>query len=89
MLRSLVYVCLLNFLFAAAVLDAPAQTITVTYQGSLRAGSAPAGGPYDLKFDLYTDATGTTLLATNIVNGVQVTGGAEIDGESARGKHRL
>ena len=53
-----------------------AQTPDFTYQGSLNNGGTAANGSYDIRFELYTAASGGTLLNTVTRLGVTVTNGA-------------
>ncbi|MFO1507582.1 MAG: hypothetical protein U1F23_11030 [Lysobacterales bacterium] len=46
-----------------------------TYQGQLNDGGAPANGSYDLKFDLYTTASGGTSIDSIELDAQAVSGG--------------
>ncbi len=48
---------------------------TITYQGVLRNGSAPATGSYDFLFRLYDATISGTLVSQQAINGVAVQGG--------------
>ncbi len=45
-----------------------AQSTAFTYQGRLTDADSPAGGSYDLRFALWDDATGGTLVAGPVTN---------------------
>jgi hypothetical protein len=55
---------------------ASAQTTEISYQGSLKDGTAPANGNYDIEFRLFDAVTGGSLIGTEIfLSPVAVTDG--------------
>lgn len=71
--RSRLFACVVGSALALSV-PALANDTTLTYQGSLRDGGAPANGAYDATFALYSAATGGTLLGTEGVGFEAVNG---------------
>lgn len=71
---------ILTTLFFACVLGVAAANAdplgsAFTYQGQLSDGGAPANGSYDLKFDLYTTASGGTAIDSIELDAQSVSGG--------------
>lgn len=69
---------------AACSLGTTALALPFTYQGELTESGQPAAGAFDLRFEVYTDATGDVLLATRYADDQVLANGrfsAEIDVE--------
>ncbi len=63
-------------LFVISTATVYGQTTAFTYQGKLTDGGAPANGLYDLSFKLFTQVSGGSQTATDVVkDDVQVTNG--------------
>ncbi len=62
------------FAFPLSALAAPVTT-AFNYQGRLDYNGAPATGVFDLKFELYTEASGGTLAVPALQTSRQVSGG--------------
>lgn len=70
---------------ALSALMTTAQALPFTYQGELALNGTPAEGEFDLRFQIYTDETGTILLSTAYADDLILHGGrfsAEIGAES-------
>jgi len=59
----------------AAVAHAQLPATTITYQGELADGGAPADGVFDLRFHLYDASSGGSLLGSVALEDLKVAGG--------------
>src|SRR5262249_18834971 len=73
--KNLNFASFVLFILLFACAPAFAQFTPISYQGTLKDGSAPANGVYDFTFRVFDSSTGGTQVGFTTASDVQVTNG--------------